>query len=340
MEKNIAINVKEYKNYMEDLVSVIVPIYNVENYLCQCLDSIINQTYKNLEIILVDDGSPDNCGSICDRYASMDMRIRVIHKKNGGVSDARNAGMRAIAGEYVMFVDSDDWIALDYIEKIMLNTPFDIAMTGYTIADEDGDIIDDISIARCDDFKKNKKIFVDSVYRSFFGYSGGKVYRRSIVKEILFQDILLREDFVYNIAAMDNAEVVIAIDQSGYYYRQREKSTLHNRYSGDIPDLLRFPKLVINSFHIMSDEFVNTKLGNFVIKTYLIDCLKKYIYENESLTWKQKQKAIISVLQDVDIKDYLKLYKEETIFFTFFTFCMKNGLYRIAFFTMRRIFHE
>ncbi|OUQ56652.1 hypothetical protein B5E58_10530, partial [Tyzzerella sp. An114] len=93
-------------------ISVIVPIYNVEKYLNRCVDSIINQTYKNLEIILVDDGSPDNCGKICDEYAKKDNRIKVVHKENGGVSSARNVGLNIATGDYIGFVDGDDWIDL------------------------------------------------------------------------------------------------------------------------------------------------------------------------------------------------------------------------------------
>ena len=95
---------------MEPLISVIVPVYGVEAYLNQCIDSILAQTHKNLEIILVDDGSPDRCPTICDEYARKDSRVRVIHKKNGGLSDARNAGLEIATGEYIGFVDSDDWI--------------------------------------------------------------------------------------------------------------------------------------------------------------------------------------------------------------------------------------
>lgn len=105
-------------------LSVIVPVYKVEPYINKCVDSILNQTYKNLEIILVDDGSPDNCGKICDEYAEKDNRVRVIHKENGGLSDARNFALDIVAGEYVSFIDSDDWIekemyaeTLAYIEK-------------------------------------------------------------------------------------------------------------------------------------------------------------------------------------------------------------------------------
>lgn len=102
------------------LISVIVPIYNVESYLNRCVESIVNQTYQNLEIILVDDGSPDNCPQICDDWARKDSRIKVIHKENGGLSDARNAGMNIATGEYISFIDSDDYVALDFCETMLL----------------------------------------------------------------------------------------------------------------------------------------------------------------------------------------------------------------------------
>ena len=98
------------------LVSIIIPVYNVEEYLEQCLDSVINQTYNNLEIWLIDDGSKDSSGKICDKYKELDSRIRVIHKENGGLSSARNAALDLMKGEYVYFLDSDDFISLDLIE--------------------------------------------------------------------------------------------------------------------------------------------------------------------------------------------------------------------------------
>lgn len=94
----------------DSLISIIVPVYNVENYLCRCVDSLLNQTYHNLEIILVDDGSPDRCGEMCDEYVKKDKRVKVIHQSNGGLSDARNKALDIAKGDYLMFVDSDDWI--------------------------------------------------------------------------------------------------------------------------------------------------------------------------------------------------------------------------------------
>jgi glycosyltransferase involved in cell wall biosynthesis len=101
------------------LISVIIPVYKVEQYLPKCLDAVLNQTYRNLEIILVDDGSPDRCGEICDEYAKKDSRIRVIHKENGGLSDARNVGIDAAKGEYLAFADSDDWLEPDAYEQLL-----------------------------------------------------------------------------------------------------------------------------------------------------------------------------------------------------------------------------
>ena len=106
----------------ESLISIIVPIYNVEKYLKKCIDSLINQTYKNIEIILVDDESPDNCGRICDEYARLDNRIKVIHQNNSGVGKARENGMDIALGKYLTFVDSDDWIEPEFCERMVKGT--------------------------------------------------------------------------------------------------------------------------------------------------------------------------------------------------------------------------
>ena len=116
---------------MEDLISVIIPVYNVEKYLPECIESVLKQTHTNLEIILVDDGSPDNSPQICDEYAQKDSRIKVIHKENGGVSSARNEGLKIAKGEWISFIDADDWVEKNFCE-ILLNkavkTQSDIAL--------------------------------------------------------------------------------------------------------------------------------------------------------------------------------------------------------------------
>ena len=115
---------------MSELVSIIVPVYKVEQYLSRCVDSILQQSYSNLEIILVDDGSPDSCGMICDEYQKKDSRVQVIHKSNGGLSDARNYGIEAAQGKYLAFVDSDDWLDFDMIDilyRVLTSQGADIA---------------------------------------------------------------------------------------------------------------------------------------------------------------------------------------------------------------------
>ena len=124
---------------MKEKISIIVPIYNVELYLERCVESIINQTYKNLEIILVDDGSPDNCFAICDKYEKLDSRVKVIHKENGGLSDARNAGLDIAEGEFIVFVDSDDWLeqnALELLYEHVKGFNSDITMFKFKYFDE------------------------------------------------------------------------------------------------------------------------------------------------------------------------------------------------------------
>ena len=131
----------------EPLISVIVPIYNVEQYLENCINSILNQTYRNLEVILVDDGSPDNCGKICDRYSDKDPRIKVIHKLNGGLSDARNKGIDTAEGEYLTFVDSDDTILPEMIDKLyqrIVIDQSDLAFCGYQQVNQKGDVLSEV----------------------------------------------------------------------------------------------------------------------------------------------------------------------------------------------------
>ena len=119
---------------MNKLVSIIIPVYNVEKYLAECIESVLKQTYQNIEILLIDDGSPDNSGKICDEYEEKDSRVRVIHKENGGVSSARNVGLEQANGEYITFIDSDDFVSESYIEELYIaleNGNSDLAFCKY-----------------------------------------------------------------------------------------------------------------------------------------------------------------------------------------------------------------
>lgn len=215
---------------MENLISVIVPIYKVEPFLVECVESIINQTYKNLEIILIDDESPDKCGEICDEYAIKDSRIKVIHKKNGGISDARNAGLDIMQGDYIAFVDGDDWLPLDGIEilyKTLTESEADLAIGAYELVDEKGKLLE----------KNEKKIGVWSVEEAIEDVlevgcrSWARLYRQEIHKEKKFPLGETHEDEAVVIEILDRCNKIAVTNECVYYYRYRSESILTSGFS-------------------------------------------------------------------------------------------------------------
>ena len=208
---------------MLEKISVIVPVYKVEPYLRKCVDSILNQTYRNLEVILVDDGSPDNCGAICDEYAATDARVRVIHKPNGGLSDARNAGMDVMTGAYVAFVDSDDWIEPEHIFSLyaQLQEYADIAVSDVRRLREDGTEMCTFRYQQLE----------DPVYESVFGYVWNKLYRSSILDGARFR-LPFIEDLPFNLQLHGEKKPRYAFTQSvSYNYLLRDGSLLTSSMS-------------------------------------------------------------------------------------------------------------
>lgn len=209
----------------EVLISVVVPVYNVEHYLKKCVDSICHQTYRNLEIILVDDGSTDCSGSLCDEFATSDSRIRVIHKSNGGLSDARNAGMELASGEWWMFVDSDDYIAPDTAETLLLaavENHCEIAVCNMMRIYEDGKqepfycpVTEPTIWAGEQRFETLRQPSVCN-----------KLFRADLFKELRFPKRKFYEDtFVYHVLA-HRANRIALTGLSGYYYLSRRESIL------------------------------------------------------------------------------------------------------------------
>lgn len=211
---------------MEPLISVIVPVYKVEAYMRQCIDSIINQTYRNLEIILVDDGSPDNCGSICDEYAKKDKRIKVFHKKNGGLSDARNYGVVRTTGEYLSFVDSDDWIEPDMFE-LLVNTAnrdrADLVNSGVYHNYSNRTVAIPAIEAKFADT-------IDSVKALIHGKmdpgAWGKIYRKSCISNIPFPCGHVFEEHATVYKFFLQAGKVVSIAKPLYHYRLRRKDAI------------------------------------------------------------------------------------------------------------------
>lgn len=220
-------------------ISVIVPVYRTEGLLDRCVESIVGQTYKNLEIILVDDGSPDNCPAICDAWAEKDSRIRVIHKENGGVSSARNAALDIATGDYIGFVDSDDWIEPEMysslIQKIS-ESGKNIALCSYYAVEISGERYE----CRC---VVDKEVLDKDDYFRFIvlggdgGYIWNRLYDADILKEVRFdEDIWYSEDLLFNFKTAQKSNGAAVLDKAEYNYVQkriREQAWIMDDHSFD-----------------------------------------------------------------------------------------------------------
>ena len=212
-------------------VSIIVPVYQVENYIRQCIDSILVQTFTDFELILVDDGSKDKSGQICDEYAVLDQRVKVIHKENGGLSDARNCGMDQAVGNYFMFVDSDDYIEptmLEYLYKALMNKEADIAVCNFLHFFEE-DRKRDFSTNIQSEVLSGAEIFYSRKNERVYGIwtvAWNKLYKRETLGNVRFRFGKYHEDefWANDIYQMDIK--VVTIPECLYYYRQRDNSIM------------------------------------------------------------------------------------------------------------------
>lgn len=224
-----------YKNDNTEMLSVVIPIYNVEKYLKRCIDSVISQTYKNIEIILVDDGSPDKCGEICDLYALKDKRIKVIHKENGGLSDARNIGTKAANGKYIAFIDSDDYISSDYFEylySLLIKTGADISVCRMIKTEED------VANFGVDNSKSYEQIFSgrEACVQLFHNdlhltlvTACGKLYKSEIVKKYPFPKGRKHEDEATTCKFYYESQKVVIGNKQLYAYYQNPTSITHSQ---------------------------------------------------------------------------------------------------------------
>ena len=222
---------------MENKISIIVPIYNVANNLHRCIDSILSQTYMELEVILVDDGSIDESATICDEYAIQSRLIKVIHKKNGGSASARNAGISVATGDYITFVDGDDWIENDGIEKMMLcaeTTDSDIVMADFTIEQSDGSCsVRKEGFCNPDATELMKAMMTGKLH----GSNCNKIYRRSLVTEndIHFIDGAdYTEDLAFNIKLLTLTNKIVYLPIAYYHYCIYDNSMSHTQASPDV----------------------------------------------------------------------------------------------------------
>ncbi len=210
------------------LISVIVPIYNVENYLERCLQSILSQTYRNLEIILVDDGSKDSCGEICDNFQKKDKRIKVIHKENGGLSDARNKGLDIATGEYISFIDSDDWIDLKTYEisiRKMQECNAQIVAFNVLWVYDGKEFTPDLS-AEYEIMDSEQAILTTVGNTKVRTTAWNKLYKADLIGDFRFIKGKLNEDEFFTFKILDRAEKIVYLHRECYYYFQRSNSIM------------------------------------------------------------------------------------------------------------------
>ena len=238
----------------EILVSVIIPIYNIEKYINRCVDSVLNQSYKNLEIILIDDGSTDNCGDICDRYSQIDSRIIVIHQENQGLAASRNTGLDICIGQYISFIDGDDYIHPQTIEimlKECLRNSSNISACGII-----KDYNDLLSFERINEYKSeiiNKNNIFNKYFESDNHYdlniSCNKLYYRDLFKDVRFPVGRLHEDVLTTFKLLDLCESISIVQCDLYVYFQRNDSIIHKAIDGKrIDDIIYANNMMISFF--------------------------------------------------------------------------------------------
>ncbi|MEX2461044.1 MAG: glycosyltransferase family 2 protein [Paenibacillaceae bacterium] len=257
-------------------VSVVVPIYKVEKYLKRCVNSILNQTYSNLEIILVDDGSPDQCGEIAESYAKGDHRVQVFHKDNGGLSDARNVGMQYVTGDYTLFVDSDDWLERKMVEEMVnrsVQYKADIVQVAFYYAFDNYLQLDNRHYASDGDpiVLDNKLLMFELVINEKVkNFAWGKLYKTNLIKDIFFKKGVLFEDVFWAHRVMHYVNTYVILHQPMYYYYQRSDSIIAT-YTPRNFDIIKGLK----ERHSFIEKFY-TELTNESYKTILKTSLMHY----------------------------------------------------------------
>ena len=245
---------------MKEKISIVIPIYKVEKYLKKCVDSIINQTYTNLEIILVDDGSPDNCPAMCDSYKKMDNRIVVIHKKNGGLSDARNYGMKIATGKWITFIDSDDYVDEDYIEylyNLALMTNSDISIVLPQIFYDNQLEVKKTNKKEIIKEYNSEEALITMLYQNEFDTSAwGKLYKLNLFNDIDFPYGKLYEDIstIYKVILKSNK--IAFSNQKKYYYLKRKDSIMGQKFQEKDMDYIYQAEEMYNLIKIMCNSEV------------------------------------------------------------------------------------
>ena len=268
---------------MNPKVTIIIPVYKVEEYVGRCIESVINQTYKNLEIIIIDDGSPDNSGSIADKYMIIDKRILVVHKTNGGLSSARNTGIELSSGEFISFLDGDDWLDLFFVEKLLSffsNYEVDIVVSEFIKTNE----FQKISSIKNNSYTIFSNLEALSNLAHFnnilLTISCSKIYKRALFNGILFPLKKVHEDEFIAHKILNKAQKIIVINQPLYYYFQRPDSItgIGYSYKSEIDRLDAFldRKQFFTALNMTSNILFTSKTIFFILAKIVGKSKRKY----------------------------------------------------------------
>lgn len=314
-------------------ISVIMPVYNVEEYVAKTIESVLNQTLKDIEFFAIDDGSPDNSGKICDEYAKKDSRLKVIHKENGGAPEARNVAIDLAVGKYMYFIDSDDWIENDYLEKmydLAEKNSADAVITGFYMEYyQDGK--DFTYETNCDDNVYSKKEFRINAYKylnnSLLSLPWNKLYKSErIIKENIRFPKTKWDDHHFNMDFFMNNETVVTSSMKKYHwYRSRKGSETMINYSD--PNMFNKRKehfdhilKLYNYWNIKDEESIDSI--NCYYAGRLFQCVQELV-DNKKLKYSEKRKKIKEILNDKETINSLKLSKSLSFKFRILTIPMK-----------------
>ena len=279
------------------MISIIIPIYNVEKYLEKCLDSILNQTYKNLEIILIDDGSTDNSPNICNSYCEKDKRIKIIHKNNEGVSSARNKGIELSKGKYIVFIDSDDYVSNEHIEVLydcIISNNVDLVISNLIDISEDGIILNN---EEKESFLMNKDQCLKELLSedNFYHLCCGNIYRKDLLEKIRFNcKYRIAEDLDFLYRYIKQISSAYFLSKNTYYYLKREGSATNSIYSEKWNDELKICNFIISEMVELENNFHKY-------------AKRKYIRLNINQAYRFK----LNKNQTKILKNNIKIYKNE-----------------------------
>lgn len=324
---------------MEDLISVIVPVYNVEKYINKCIDSILNQTHKNLEIILVDDGSQDNSGKICDEYAKEDKRIIIIHKENGGVSSARNIGLENATGKYVTFIDADDYVDENYCQKLLetlIEQNVDCVACGHNRIYNKENKLEKITSKKS--YKLRDKEILEKILcvQSGLGFAAMKLWKRNKIKDIRFnEDMQVAEDAFFALQASQIIKDMYVLNEAIYNYRFNDKSAVR-KYNKDYAN--KYLKSMQITQKYLEEKFKSDvpeikMLNNYILYHLLLIIVNYCFNPKNNLKTKQQIKELKKVCDIDKFRQAIKKSNYEGFSLTrkVTIFTLKHKLY---FFTM------